>query len=42
MAILFGVCYTIVSKYVNEIQQSEKLLPTRGNIQDISGTATHK
>jgi hypothetical protein len=42
LAILLGVCDTVVSKYVNEIQQSGKLLPTRGNIHDLSGAVTHK
>lgn len=42
LAILLGVCDAVVSKYVNEIQQSGKLLPTRGNIHDLSGAITHK
>lgn len=42
LAILLGVCDAVVSKYVNEIQQTGTLLPTRGNIQDISGAITHK
>ncbi|PIQ09955.1 MAG: hypothetical protein COW71_04455 [Ignavibacteriales bacterium CG18_big_fil_WC_8_21_14_2_50_31_20] len=28
--------------YVNEIQENGKLLPTRGNIHDLSGAITHK
>jgi hypothetical protein len=43
LAILLGVCDAVVSKYVNEIQQDgKKLLPTRGNIHDLSGAITHK
>jgi len=42
LAILLGVCDAVVSKYVNEIQPSGKLLPTRGNIHDLSGAITHK
>jgi hypothetical protein len=42
LAALLGVCDAVVSKYVNEIQQSGKLLPTRGNIHDLSGAITHK
>jgi hypothetical protein len=42
LAILLGVCDAVVSKYVCEIQQSGRLLPTRGNIQDLSGAITHK
>jgi hypothetical protein len=41
-AILLGICDAVVSKYVNEIQKSGKLLPTRGNIHDLSGAITHK
>lgn len=41
-AILLGICDAVVSKYVNEIQQNGKLLPTRGNIHDLSGAITHK
>ncbi len=39
---LLGVCDTVVSKYVNEIQAAGHLLPTRGNIHDLSGAITHK
>ena len=42
LAMLLGVCDAVVSKYVCEIQQQGKLLPTRGNIQDLSGAITHK
>jgi hypothetical protein len=42
LAVLLGVCDAVVSKYVNEIQQSGRLLPTRGNIHDLSGAVTHK
>jgi hypothetical protein len=42
LAILLGVCDAVISKYVNEIQKSGKLLPTRGNIHDLSGAITHK
>lgn len=41
-AILLGVCDAVVSKYVNEIQKQGKLLPTRGNVHDLSGAITHK
>ncbi len=42
LAILLGVCDSVVSKYVREIQQQGRLLPTRGNMQDLSGAITHK
>jgi len=42
LAALLGVCDSVVSKYVNDIQQSGQLLPTRGNIHDLSGAITHK
>lgn len=42
LAVLLGVCDSVVSKYVQEIQASGKLLPTRGNIHDLSGAITHK
>ena len=42
LAILLGVCDAVVSKYVKEIQASGHLLPTRGNIHDLSGAITHK
>jgi hypothetical protein len=42
LSILLGVCDAVVSKYVKEIQQEGILLPTRGNIHDLSGAITHK
>ena len=42
LAMLLGVCDAVVSKYVQQIQSQGKLLPTRGNIQDLSGAITHK
>lgn len=42
LAILLGVCDAVVSKYVCEIQRQGRLLPTRGNIHDLSGAITHK
>ena len=43
LAVLLNVCDAIVSNYVNEWQKtSGKLLPTRGNIHDLSGAITHK
>jgi predicted transcriptional regulator len=42
LAALLGVCDAVVSKYVQEIQTNGKLLPTRGNIHDLSGAITHK
>jgi len=43
MAVLLNVCDSIVSSYVNEYQRtSGRLLPTRGNIHDLSGHLTHK
>lgn len=43
LALLLGVCDAVVSQYVNEIQKDTgKLLPTRGNIHDLSGAITHK
>jgi predicted transcriptional regulator len=43
LAILLGVCDAVVSQYVNEIQtEIGRLLPTRGNIHDLSGAITHK
>lgn len=42
LAIMLGVCDSVVSKYVNEIQSCGNLLPTRGNIHDLSGAITHK
>ncbi len=43
LAVLLNICDAIVSDYVNEWQKnSGKLLPTRGNIHDLSGAITHK
>ena len=42
LSMLLGVCDAVVSQYVNEIQRGGKLLPTRGNIHDLSGAITHK
>lgn len=42
LSIFLGICDAVVSKYVNEIQSEGKLLPTRGNIHDLSGAITHK
>jgi hypothetical protein len=43
LSLLLGVCDAVVSQYVNEIQKDTgKLLPTRGNIHDLSGAITHK
>lgn len=42
LAALLGVCDAVVSKYACEIQQNGKVLPTRGNIHDLSGAVTHK
>ncbi len=42
LAILLGVCDAVVSQYVQEIQAEGHLLPTRGNIHDLSGAITHK
>jgi len=42
LAMLLGICDSVVSKYVNEIQKEGTLLPTRGNIHDLSGAITHK
>jgi len=42
LAALLGVCDAVVSKYAQEIQQNGKVLPTRGNIHDLSGAITHK
>ncbi|WP_337867152.1 DUF1670 domain-containing protein, partial [Ignavibacterium sp.] len=39
---LLGVCDAVVSQYVQEIQKQGYLLPTRGNIHDLSGAITHK
>ncbi|MCE2414922.1 DUF1670 domain-containing protein [Candidatus Poribacteria bacterium] len=38
-----NVCDAVVSDYVNEWQRaSGEILPTRGNIHDLSGAITHK
>ena len=38
-----NVCDKVVSDYVNEFQRaSGRILPTRGNIHDMSGAITHK
>jgi len=43
LAVLLNVCDAVVSSYVNEYQRtSGKILPTRGNIHDMSGAITHK
>jgi transcriptional regulator with XRE-family HTH domain len=42
LAMLLGVTESVVSQYVNEIQREGRLLPTRGNIHDLSGAITHK
>lgn len=43
LAVLLNVCDSVVSSYVNEYQNtSGKILPTRGNIHDLSGAITHK
>ena len=43
LAVLLNVCDAVVSDYVNEWQKtSGRLLPTRGNIHDLSGAITHK
>ena len=42
LAVLLNVCDAVVSDYVNEWQKSSgELLPTRGNIHDLSGAITH-
>lgn len=43
LALLLNCCDAVVSQYVNEYQRtSKKILPTRGNIHDLSGAITHK
>lgn len=43
LAALLGCCDAVVSQYVQEIQKDTgKILPTRGNIHDLSGAITHK
>lgn len=42
LAVLLGITDAVVSQYVQEIQAEGYLLPTRGNIHDLSGAITHK
>ena len=43
LAVLLNVCDAVVSGYANEYQRaSGRILPTRGNIHDLSGAITHK
>ena len=43
LAVLLNVCDAAVNSYVNEWQKTTgNLLPTRGNIHDLSGAITHK
>lgn len=42
LAMLLGITDAVVSKYVCEIQKTGTVLPTRGNIHDLSGAVTHK
>jgi len=43
LAVLLNVCEAVVSDYVNDYQSTTgRILPTRGNIQDLSGAITHK
>jgi hypothetical protein len=43
LAVLLNCCDAVVSDYVNEYQRaSGRILPTRGNIHDLSGAITHK
>jgi hypothetical protein len=43
LAVLLNVCDAVVSNYVNEYQRAtNRILPTRGNIHDLSGAITHK
>ncbi len=43
LAVLLNVCDAVVSDYVNEFQRATgRILPTRGNIHDMSGAITHK
>jgi len=42
LAVLLGITDAVVSQYVQEIQATGHLLPTRGNIHDLSGAITHK
>jgi DNA-binding NarL/FixJ family response regulator len=43
LAALLGCCDAVISQYVQEIQkETGRILPTRGNIHDLSGAITHK
>jgi hypothetical protein len=43
LAVLLNVCDAVVSDYVNEYQRTTgRILPTRGNMHDMSGAITHK
>lgn len=43
LAVLLNCCDAVVSQYVNDYQRTTgKILPTRGNIHDLSGAITHK
>ena len=43
LAVLLNVCDAVVSDYVNQWQKTTgNILPTRGNIHDLSGAITHK
>ena len=43
LAVLLNVCDSVVSTYVNEYQRATgRILPTRGNMHDMSGAITHK
>jgi len=42
LAMLLGMSDAVVSQYVNQIQKDGHLLPTRGNVHDLSGAITHK
>ena len=43
LAVLLNVCDKVVMDYVNEWQKTTgEILPTRGNIHDLSGAITHK
>lgn len=43
LSVLLNVCESIVSDYVNDYQRTTgRILPTRGNIQDLSGAISHK
>ena len=43
LAVLLNVCDKVVCDYVNEWQKTTgQILPTRGNIHDLSGAITHK